>query len=243
MTCFTKVITAQLQALRCCSVLLPSCTNQCITAQQLAQSFNLHKKLFTSAMISDIQRIAWDRILRASQSNTKLGDKPCLWSRLHMLKLHERLSYFELLQQMKPGSIALHHRQKGIPWNGTIPKLHRRKNWLCQQTCLQSLLTRTVKEWSLWMKCQEGRKLTQTMSRCWKNSWRDSNELAPQEFSWSLDSTWQCKAACMFEVSASHHTIWLVSVTPPTLQPWRHTCRFPTIWSPEGCCLWWEVWD
>jgi len=137
MICFTKVIIVQLQVLRCCSVLLPSCKNQCITAQQLAQSFSMHKKLVTSAMISDIQIFASDRILRASQSNTKLRDKPCLWSSWHMLKLDERLLYFELLQQMEPGSITLQRRQKGNPWKGTIPQLHRRKKMtLCQQTCL-----------------------------------------------------------------------------------------------------------
>ena len=129
-------------------------------------------------------------------------DKPCLWSCWHMLKLNERSSYFELLEQTKPGSITLNCRQKGNPWNGTIPKLHRRKNSLCQQTRLQPLLTGTVKELSLWMKWQEWRKLSVTISRYWKNSQKDSNESAsgnshygiiilqwPQDFKWQEKNT------------------------------------------------------
>jgi hypothetical protein len=81
---------------------------------------------------------------------------PYLWSCWHKLKLDERLSYFELLQQTKPGPITLHYKQKGNPWYGTNPKLHRRKKLtLCHMFA-------TTVDWDCegGMKCQEGRKLT-----------------------------------------------------------------------------------
>lgn len=133
-------------------------------------------------------------------------------------------------------------RPKGIPWNGTIPQASQKKKLtLCQQTCLQPLLTRTVKEWSLCMKCQEGRKLTlcQNVERTHEGiqmSWphKNSAEVLIQHDNARLHT-------CLKYQQAITQFGW--SVLPHLPCSRCHTRRFPTVWSPEGCCLWWEVWD
>jgi len=142
--------------------------------------------------------------------------------------------YPRLLQQMKPEL----EKKKGNPWNGATFCLPRRKNSksLCQYARLRSLSSETVKEGFLWMRCQQGKQSSTPTSEHWQNSGSVSNEFG--------FTTIQQKSCFNIIVQGSTQVqslgqplkklYWAVPNTS-TLQP--------SIWSPAGCDLWYEVWD
>ena len=74
--------------------------------------------LVTSFQIFEIERCVQGGIFRPLQSKKKAREQPFLLSCWHILKLKER-PYSRLLQQMKPGSIILNWKQRGI--HGMLP--------------------------------------------------------------------------------------------------------------------------
>jgi len=135
--------------------------------------------------------------------------------------------------------------KKAIHRMAPSSNLPRRKNSkiIHQRARSRSLSSGTVKEWFLWLWCQEERQLTPTlMVGCWQTWGSIQMGLALHKSNRNFVSSWQYRAAQEFE-DGSHHKMCLNIVTPSTLQSQSSILRFPCIWSREGCNPWCEVWD